>query len=324
MNYKYHKDKMTKNNMIETGKESILLNICALAETVIVLILFVNASNGLMRILLSTCYLIFLLVLISYMRKMNEVNEIMAQKLEAESKAANAEIEKKKQQLMALENQINPHFLYNTLDTFRGVAIENEQFELSDMIEALSEMFKYSIKYDTEMVNVNAELNYLMKYMKLQQLRAPGRFEYKENINCTPEQLLLEQCPRFVLQPIVENSIRHGLYKTGGGCITVTMEIRSGDFYIIVEDNGCGMEQEDVIKLNEKINSVNANKKADESETHGGIGLMNVNRRIKMFCGELYGLNVISVKNVGTQIEICLPLYEEAKEDFSKEIHYDV
>ena len=97
-----------------------------------------------------------------------------------------------------METQINPHFLYNTLDTFRGLALENGDRHLSDMIEALSVMFKYSVNYDVEMVSMNAELNYLSKYIQLQQLRFPDRFEYQEVINCTPEQLLLEMCPRFV------------------------------------------------------------------------------------------------------------------------------
>lgn len=318
MIHNYQSDNTIKYDGVERGRESVTLKLCVFIETIIFLLLMVNLHNILFKILLGVFYAIMLLILIFYIRKIKQTEEMLLEKLKAEGKAANAELEKKKQQLMALENQINPHFLYNTLDTFRGVAVENEQFELCDMIEALSEMFKYSVKYDTEMVNINAELNYLMKYMQLLQLRSPGRYEYKENINCTPEQLLLEPCPRFVLQPIVENSIRHGLYKTKGGCITVTMEIRNDDFYIIVEDNGCGMEQKEVIKLNDKINSFDENNKADEEKAYGGIGLTNVNRRIKMFCGEMYGLHVTSVLNVGTQIEVCLPLYEEAREGYSQ------
>lgn len=313
----YRNDNEIENNGVETGREGMILKLCVSVETIIFLLLMVSLKGAFSRILLGVFYGIMLLILVFYLRKTKQTNEMLLEKLKAESKAANAELEKKRQQLMALENQINPHFLYNTLDTFRGVAIENGQFELSDMIEALSEMFKYSVRYDTEMVNINAELNYLMKYMQLLSLRSPGRYEYKENINCTPDQMLLEPCPRFVLQPIVENSIRHGLYKTRGGCITVTMEIRNGDFYIVVEDNGCGMDQRDAIRLNEKINAVDEGGRAGEEKAYGGIGLINVNRRIKMFCGEMYGLHVTSVLNVGTQIEVCLPLYKEAKEGYS-------
>lgn len=313
----YGKDKETEYNMVRAGKEIAALKLCMGVETAVFFILMICINNIFLRILLTVFYGILTLVFVFYIKKIDQVDKVIVQKLEAESKAANAELEKKKQQLMALENQINPHFLYNTLDTFRGVAIENGQFELSDMIEALSEMFKYSVKYDMEMVSINAELNYLMRYIQLLQLRSPGRFEYRENINCTPEQLFLEHCPRFVLQPVVENSIRHGLYKKKGGCITVTMEIRNGDFYIIVEDNGCGMEQNAVIELNKRINCFERGEEKEKGRAYGGIGLTNVNRRIKMFCGEMYGLSVTSVLNVGTQIEICIPLYKEAKEEYS-------
>ena len=128
-------------------------------------------------------------------------------------------------------------------------------------------------------------------------------------------------CPRFVLQPLVENAIRHGLRNVRrGGCITVSLEIREGDFYIDVEDNGCGMSQQQVACMNQRFRKPeqpeDGNRMAEvqedtkERKGQGGIGLGNVNKRIKMFCGEEYGLKVMSTPEVGTQIEVCLPLYK--------------
>ncbi|CUO58553.1 Probable sensor-like histidine kinase YehU [[Eubacterium] contortum] len=298
----------------------------AVAGTLLFLLLLLWARDFKTAVLLLVYYVLFLSLLWVSVRNTRRMHRVILQKAESEKKAVEAELEQKRQQLLALETQINPHFLYNTLDTFRGLALENGDRHLSDMIEALSVMFKYSVNYDVEMVSMNAELNYLSKYIQLQQLRFPDRFEYQEVINCTPEQLLLEMCPRFVLQPLVENAIRHGLRNVRrGGCITVSLEIREGDFYIDVEDNGCGMSQQQVACMNQRFRKPeqpeDGNRMAEvqedtkERKGQGGIGLGNVNKRIKMFCGEEYGLKVMSTPEVGTQIEVCLPLYKEAREE---------
>lgn len=295
-------------------KDIWILVACTVMGTMVLLLLLFQVVTILERCLLVLFYALFLRVVFFTVKKIKEVNLAFMQKTQAEKKAVEAELEQKRQQLLALENQINPHFLYNTLDTFRGVALENNEYELSNMIEALSSMFKYSVNYDTEMVNINSEIDYLSKYIQIQQLRFPDRFKFHEIINCTPEQLLLEPCPRFVLQPLVENALHHGLGNVReGGAITITMETRDSDFYIIVEDNGCGMKQEETIELNEKLMGKRAGKEDSRQNDKKGIGLMNVNKRIKMFCGEEYGIKVISAVGVGTQIEVCLPLYEEAR-----------
>ncbi|WP_072524417.1 sensor histidine kinase [Clostridium sp. Marseille-P3244] len=293
-----------------------LLWLCAAAEALVTAALFMKDPDVITAILLVACYGILFVIIRISVKSMQQIRQILLQKAESEKKAVEAELEQKRQHLLALESQINPHFLYNTLDTFRGIALEGGNRQLSDMIEALSRMFKYSVNYEAEMVTINAELDYLSRYIQLQQLRFPGRFVYQEDINCTPEQLLLEPCPRFVLQPIVENAVRHGLKDVrSGGCITVAMEIRHDDFYIFVEDNGCGMSQQETARLNQKLaeGAGEESGRKEKMRERGGIGLFNVNKRIKMFCGEEYGLKVSSVPDVGTQVSICLPLYEEAR-----------
>lgn len=216
------------------------------------------------------------------------------------------ELELKKQELEALQSQINPHFLYNTLDTFRGVALEGGNRELADMIGALSAMFKYSVNYDVETVTINQELAYLNRYVKIQQMRFPDRFVYEENILCPQSRLVLQDCPRFVLQPLVENAIRHGLWDMRrGGRITVTASTDAGNFLVIVEDNGRGMPAEKTEAMNAAFQS---GAMIERGGSNGGVGLYNVNRRIKIFCGEAYGLSVESAEGTGTRFAVCLPL----------------
>lgn len=237
---------------------------------------------------------------------------------ESEKRAIQAELNEKQQRLLALETQINPHFLYNTLDTFRGLALEGGNRELSDMIEALSQMFKYSVKYDGEMVTVNEELHYLQRYIKIQQTRFPNRFEYIEHIECSESQLLVQTCPRLILQPIVENAIRHGLAGIKkGGEIHLFCSYKKDSFSLLIEDNGKGMDPHQCSLLNQKLSRMSGEESDAAHENNSGIGITNVNRRIKLFCGDEYGLHYVSVPEGGTQAEITIPAYREMKEFLS-------
>ena len=227
------------------------LILMSIAEAVLAAALILRCGEAGSRILVLAMLCIFAAVVADCGIGLHQMHTIREQKDEEEKRRIQAELDQKRQKLQALESQINPHFLYNTLDTFRGLALEQGNRELSDMIEALSQMFKYSVKYEAEMVNINAELDYLKHYIQLQQMRFPGRFTYEEHLECDPANLLLEPCPRFVLQPIVENAIRHGLRDVRkDGHIVVTMGMRRRDFFILVEDNGCGMDMTEVSLLN--------------------------------------------------------------------------
>ncbi len=290
------------------------LIIISITEILIAFTLCLHISEQTDKILVLLLVLGFIAVLTDCCIGLYQMQTIREQKEQEERKRIQAELDQKRQKLQALESQINPHFLYNTLDTFRGLALEQGNRELSDMIEALSQMFKYSVKYEAEMVNINAELDYLKHYIQLQQMRFPGRFTYEEHLECDPANLLLEPCPRFVLQPIVENAIRHGLRDVRkGGHIIVTMGIRRKDFFILVEDNGCGMDMTEVSLLNQRLERIS--EETAETNEKAGIGIENVNRRIKMFCGEEYGLRVNSNLGTGTQVEVSLPLYREMMEE---------
>ena len=292
------------------------LILMSIAEVGLAATLILRYSEPASRILILTMLCIFAAVVADCGIGLHQMHTIREQKDEEEKRRIQAELDQKRQKLQALESQINPHFLYNTLDTFRGLALEQGNRELSDMIEALSQMFKYSVKYEAEMVNINAELDYLKHYIQLQQMRFPGRFTYEEHLECDPANLLLEPCPRFVLQPIVENAIRHGLRDVRkDGHIIVTMGMRRRDFFILVEDNGCGMDMTEVSLLNQRLSQPLSEENETLGEEKAGIGIENVNRRIKMFCGEEYGLRISSNLGTGTQVEVSRPLYREALEE---------
>ena len=292
------------------------LILMSIAEAVLAAALILRCGEAGSRILVLAMLCIFAVVVADCGIGLHQMRTSREQKDEEEKRRIQAELDQKRQKLQALESQINPHFLYNTLDTFRGLALEQGNRELSDMIEALSQMFKYSVKYEAEMVNINAELDYLKHYIQLQQMRFPGRFTYEEHLECDPANLLLEPCPRFVLQPIVENAIRHGLRDVRkDGHIVVTMGMRRRDFFILVEDNGCGMDMTEVSLLNQRLSQPISGENENPGEEKAGIGIENVNRRIKMFCGEEYGLRISSNLGTGTQVEVSLPLYREALEE---------
>lgn len=249
--------------------------------------------------------MIMVLYLVQREKKLRNNYRQMEEQLEQEKeRGTEAELERKKQELLALQAQINPHFLYNTLDTFRGYAIEHQDFELSRMIAALSSMFKYSVNYKDEVVTINAEMNYLKKYIQLQQVRFPSRFQYVEEIRCDEKLLLSQPCPRFVLQPLAENAIRHGLKDIRtGGLIRLTIDMTENEIIIVVSDNGKGMDSRTLEEMNNRFR----HHEDLPPQDHGGLGLYNVNRRIKIFCGEVYGLHAESSEGIGTDITVRLP-----------------
>lgn len=289
-------------NMIKAGFAA-----AGAASLLLPVLFFMTGSRFFLYLQIASLVLLlfFGIRMLSYIKKYDMEKEQIALRLaDEESRAARAELRQKKQELRALQSQINPHFFYNTLDTFRGYAIEHQNYELSTMIAALSGMFKYSMNYGEEIVTVNSEMNYLKKYIQIQQLRFPGRFTYEERILCDPEELLTQLCPRFVLQPLVENAIRHGLNDmTSGGRICTTYEMTDDTAVITVEDNGCGMDEKTLLEINRKLKS----EAEEPGSGDGGIGIYNVNERIRLFCGPEYGLHFAATKGEGTQVTVRLP-----------------
>lgn len=223
----------------------------------------------------------------------------------------NAQLLKTQAEIHALQSQINPHFLYNTLETIRSQAIIRHVPEIEEMAEALATLFRYGISSQGEMSTLAKELKCVENYFIIQQHRFSGRYQLVMLVDGTDEILMKCQIPILTLQPIIENAIVHGLEsKLDPGTITIRTELTQSHVYIQIFDNGVGMSDDDVARLNHRLD-IEENISLDEANQSdhrsSGIALINVNQRIKHFFGHEYGLSVTSTLGVGTSVDITLP-----------------
>jgi len=214
------------------------------------------------------------------------------------------QLERREAELNALQFQINPHFLYNTLESINSLAAINECYEICEISHKLGEMFRYSMNKDSsEFVCLDNEIKHIKNYIYIQKIRFKDRFEVFYNVEKYAKRLKIL---KFILQPIVENAIIHGFQnKKGNSCLEISAYVENNKLYIKVIDDGNGMSGEQIQRLNSYINeredSINSGYKKS-------IGIKNVNMRIKLSCGDEYGLNIESKQNIGTQVIITLPV----------------
>ncbi len=236
--------------------------------------------------------------------------ELAKELIETRSHIQQIQLQKRQEQLNALQSQINPHFLYNTLDTIRGLAIEKDSPEIANIVGALASMFKYSMDYDSTQVTVSDELFHLEQFLKIQSMRFPGKYAFAQVFDCAYETLYKVFIPKLTLQPIVENAISHGLKaRPSGGKITLRCILSDQEFCIIISDNGTGISEDMVIAMNRSFHSCDTAAERQEMSTLG-IALTNIDMRIQFYCGEAYGLHVASTPGLGTDVTIRLPAPE--------------
>ncbi len=247
---------------------------------------------------------------------MEQLEQLIERYVDVKIRKNNLEIFNKQTELTALQSQINPHFLYNTLDTIRGQAMVDDNLEIAGMIETLSSFFRYSISRKGTMVTLRDELSNIQNYMRILQFRFRDRF--------TMEILLDEEdltaydfyVPRLILQPIVENAVVHGLEeKMEGGQVVIDITI-TDDLVITVSDNGKGLTLKELDQLNQRIHSPRfiLEQEVPNSNASTGIALPNINKRIVLLYGEKYGLNVYSSIDCGTDVEIVLPIKNQVED----------
>lgn len=214
-------------------------------------------------------------------------------------------LENRETELRNLQLQINPHFLYNTLETISSIAAMKHAFNICELCEKLGNVFRYSLgKNMGEYVTVSQEIEHIQNYIFIQKTRFVNKFDIFYSIEPSVKDIRIL---RFILQPIVENAIVHGLRKKVGNGILEISIVQEGNRVIIrVEDDGVGMAASSVDELVQYINSdVNHNQSEDNKH---GIGIRNVNQRIKLSCGEEYGITIESFLQKGTSFIITLPL----------------
>jgi len=222
---------------------------------------------------------------------------------------------KRQAQFLALQNQINPHFLYNTLEGIRSEALLAGLDTVATMTEALSTFFRYTISNVENLVSLQQELENTKNYFFIQQFRFGNRIKLNILFEDDEEEVLQYKIPKLTLQPIVENCIVHGLEcKVGEGNLLIRIETSQSRLFLTVSDDGVGM-QDDVLKQMQQSLSTRSFEYVKRDEHQGGIALVNVNNRIKLLFGEQYGLTVTSHVGVGTDVMISLPRSkdEEAK-----------
>lgn len=196
-----------------------------------------------------------------------------------------------------LASQINPHFLYNTLETIRMKARVNEQPEIEELVKMLAKIMRRNIQVGDNLVSFKSEMDLVEYYLKIQQYRFGDRIKYNININADIDKYKIMP---LLIQPIVENAFVHGLeQKENGGVIDITVRMDT-DMIITVEDNGCGMTEEELEEIKRGLDDF-----AHLDRIH--IGLCNVNQRIKLLYGDSYGIMISSTKNVGTTVTLRLP-----------------
>jgi two-component system sensor histidine kinase YesM len=233
---------------------------------------------------------------------LDEIDHLTQRLLETNAELYGIELEKKKSELAFLRSQINPHFLYNTLEAITGIAVVEGQSKIKTMTRSLSNIFRYSIK-GGDVVPLREEVRIIESYVQIQQIRFADRFSVHYAIS---EEALAFAIPKMILQPLVENAIYHGFEPTlKAGELWIKGSIDGqGKLFLTVEDNGTGMEPN---RLEELRNRMSASSSAmPEAEDGGSIGLVNVNNRIKLMFGPEYGVSMDSVLGSGTQIRLTI------------------
>lgn len=228
--------------------------------------------------------------------------------------ARTLDVSKRQAQYRALQNQINPHFLYNTLEGIRSEAIIAGLDNLADMTEALAIFFRYTISKVENLVTIEEELENCGTYFKIQQYRFGNRIHLEIDQDEEDwDDILHCMIPKLTLQPILENSIIHGIeLKLEEGVARISISRTQSRLIIKVSDNGVGMSRETLEKLNAKLGSKEEEVRNSAQPEKGGVALVNVNNRIHLLFGEEYGMHVYSLEDVGTTVEMSIPvIYNE-------------
>lgn len=210
------------------------------------------------------------------------------------------EKEQMQNELRLLQAQINPHFLYNTLETINWHALKKGDMEMSRLVVLLAEFLRVGLNKGNWIYHLNDEINHISSYIEIQQIRSNFAISFHVDVDKKCKNLTMI---KLLLQPIVENSILHGFASKGGrGNIDLKVALHGENIIFTVQDDGCGMSEEMLAQLLQN----------EASST--GYGMKNVNNRIKLYYGEEYGMKITSEIGKGTCVTICIPT--KTKEEF--------
>ena len=221
----------------------------------------------------------------SFAKMLNTINNLI-------NEVYKSKIKEKEYEMRALQAQINPHFLYNTLSLINWKALEAGAMDISKITLALSTFYRTSLNKGKNVMSISDEIDNMRSYISIQLMMHDNEFDFVEEID--PE-ILKYKTLNLVLQPLIENAIDHGidLKDDGRGCITIIGRDAGDEIELIVKDNGVGMTKEQAERI--------------ITENSKGYGVRNVNERIKLYYGEQYALSVHSEIGVGTEVKIHFP-----------------
>lgn len=209
------------------------------------------------------------------------------------------DIEKKQAEINALQSQINPHFLFNTMESIRMNLWIKKDYETSEIVQQFAKLLRKAIEWEDDKIPLKQEMELICIYLNIQKFRYKDKFTYEIRIDDT---LINYIIPKFTLQPIVENAIYHGIeMKKGTGLLEIYSEVTENHVKIIVKDDGIGIDSEKLQFLKDQLSRNNPRCCKDR------IGIWNVNQRLRLFFGPEYGINIDSQKDLGTTFEILLP-----------------
>lgn len=212
---------------------------------------------------------------------------------------------KRTAEMKSLQEQIKPHFLYNTLDTISWMARDYDAEDIVRLVDALTNMFRIGLSHGKDIITVKEEITHVSNYLYIQKIRYKDKLNYVIHVD---ESLYAIEVPKLILQPLVENAIYHGVKaKRGGGTITITGVPEGENLVFTVQDNGAGMPQEKVEELNRRMSERSV---LDEQKS---FGLFYIRERIQLCYGTGYGVHVESALGEGTRVTITLPLYQKPK-----------
>ncbi|TVY08112.1 cache domain-containing sensor histidine kinase [Paenibacillus cremeus] len=244
----------------------------------------------------------------SYNTMVGRLEELVDRVYESELREQDNALKRQLAEFQSLQLQINPHFLYNTLEIIICYAVIQKSSEIKEIVRSLSYMLRYSIRTDLEEITVANELKHVLHFMSIMKFRI-GR-EFEVDVRVPPEMLLMHMV-RLTLQPLIENVFKHA-FPDGieeHHRIVIDASCEQEDFYVIVEDNGCGMTPDKLNQLRTRLamQAVPSNEEETSMPGGGSIGLVNVHSRIQMVFGEPYGLRVDSTLGQGTRMTLHMP-----------------
>ncbi|MDR2940133.1 MAG: histidine kinase [Clostridiales bacterium] len=231
-----------------------------------------------------------------------EFNDMLDNTAALMEKEYNARLLANEAKYKALQAQVNPHFLYNTLNTMSGIATASGVPAVGTLCRALSNMFRYSLNMETPFATLGEEIRHIKNYMYVMNVRMNNSVELKIKVDSN---LLDLRLPRLSIQPLVENALIHGLKNKLGDKKVIVMAEQIGEsLSLSIEDNGLGMDAEEMSK---KLQSAND----DALKQNRGIGLRNINARVKLLYGEVFGISVRSGAGLGSTVTLTIPVIGE-------------